>query len=169
MPAVTQRNTENLSDRESAFLGAVEGVIVAVPPLPDSKPLKRTTQLNAQQNPLSVQQNPPQSPVAQLPSTAQVPAPEQPDGVATESTLRASGQLFVVQIGSFLNKSNAEQMARNLKQKGMESYVHLYQKEGKSWYSVRINHRDRPAAEKTATAASKETGRAAEVISLFYE
>ncbi|MBF0461404.1 MAG: AAA family ATPase [Magnetococcales bacterium] len=166
-PPPAQSDTGTNKDTQSKELPTVPGAKpvtrqppgaepVPAHPLPDTKPLKRT---------------PPQ-PAPKPPVATSVPSAETPDTtaeVATQATLRASGRVFVVQIGSFLNKINAEQLAHTLKQKGLEPYVHLYQKEEKNWFSVRINHKDRPAAEKTSLAVHQDTGQPTEVIDLFYE
>ena len=90
-------------------------------------------------------------------------------GLASEATLQAVGQLYIVQAGSFLEKKNAEQLAFILKKNGLKPYVHLYQRDNKDWFSVRIHYRNRLFAEKVAQAVYKNTHVSTKVIDIFYK
>ncbi|MBF0604226.1 MAG: AAA family ATPase [Nitrospirae bacterium] len=89
--------------------------------------------------------------------------------LVSEQTLRAAGQLFVVQTGSFLNRENAERLASVLAEKGLDPYVHLLVKDNKKWFSVRVNYRDSKTAIRMAEQVKKDVGMPTQVIDLFYE
>ncbi|MBF0447171.1 MAG: AAA family ATPase [Magnetococcales bacterium] len=93
----------------------------------------------------------------------------EPLPLTTEETLKSAGQIFVVQIGSFLNRDNAERLMLDLSNRGLEPYVHLFEKGEKKWFSVRLNYRDRAVANKMADDISKRESIPARVIDLFYE
>jgi len=92
-----------------------------------------------------------------------------PSELATEQTLKAAGQLYVVQIGSFLNRENADKLKINLEKKGLDPYVHLYNKKNNRWFSVRMNYRSRQSAERMAQVVREEIGIPTRVIDLYYE
>ena len=100
---------------------------------------------------------------------AVVPALLAPSALAKEVTHQKVGQLYVVQIGSFLNRGNAEQFVHLLTKKGLKPYVHPYQKDKEPWFTVRIDYLNRHAAERTAQSVSKDTHVSAKVINLFDE
>ena len=89
--------------------------------------------------------------------------------LTTEDTLKSAGKIFVVQIGSFLNRDNAERLMLDLSSDGLEPYVHLFKQGAKSWYSVRMNYRNQNSAERMANEISKSKSMPARVIELFYE
>lgn len=89
--------------------------------------------------------------------------------VASEETLRAAGRLFVVQTGSFINRENAEKLSDELRKKGLDPYVHLFEKDRRRWFSVRINYRSLRRAERMAVVVKKNVGLPTQVIDLFYE
>ncbi|MBF0193855.1 MAG: AAA family ATPase [Magnetococcales bacterium] len=89
--------------------------------------------------------------------------------LTTEETLKSAGKIFVVQIGSFLVRDNAERLMLTLSSQGMEPYVHLFKKGNESWFSVRLNHREKNSAIKMADNISKQLKMPARVIELFYE
>ncbi len=92
-----------------------------------------------------------------------------PSNLATEETLKSAGQLYVVQIGSFLNRENADRLKNDLEKKGLDPYVHLYEKNHNRWFSVRMNYRSRQSAERMAQVVREEIGIPTRVIDLFYE
>ncbi len=89
--------------------------------------------------------------------------------LVSEENLRAAGQLFVVQTGSFLNRENAERLAATMAEKGLDPYVHLLVKDNKKWFSVRVNYRDSKTAMRMADQVRKDVGLPTQVIDLFYE
>jgi type II secretory pathway predicted ATPase ExeA/cell division septation protein DedD len=89
--------------------------------------------------------------------------------LTTEETLKSAGKIFVVQIGSFLNRDNAERLMLDLSQQGLEPYVHLFQDGAEKWFSVRLNYRDQIAARDMADGLSNNMKMPARVIELFYE
>ncbi len=89
--------------------------------------------------------------------------------LTTEESLRAAGKIFVVQIGSFLNRNNAERLMLDLSEDGLEPYVHLFKNGAKRWYSVRMNYRSQDSAKRMADEISKSKSMPARVIELFYE
>ncbi|MEO5331271.1 MAG: AAA family ATPase [Magnetococcus sp. YQC-5] len=105
------------------------------------------------------------SPAAE--STANAAKP--PSGVATEKSFRASGKLFVVQIGSYSNLDNAEQLKKALMGKGGDPYVHLFEKNKRRWFSVRMNYRGRSAADRMAQTIHSQQGLPTKVLELNYE
>jgi type II secretory pathway predicted ATPase ExeA/cell division septation protein DedD len=89
--------------------------------------------------------------------------------LTTEETLKSAGKIFVVQIGSFLNRDNAERLMLTLSSEGLEPYVHLFKKGTKRWFSVRLNYRNQDSAQRMAGTISKNMNLPARVIELFYE
>ncbi|MBF0369993.1 MAG: AAA family ATPase [Magnetococcales bacterium] len=89
--------------------------------------------------------------------------------LATEETLRAKGLIYVVQIGSYINRANAEQVALGLMAKGLHPYVHLFQRGNKRWYSARLNYRDRNMADRMAQEIKRQEKLPVQVIPLYYE
>jgi type II secretory pathway predicted ATPase ExeA/cell division protein FtsN len=89
--------------------------------------------------------------------------------LTTEETLKSAGKIYVVQIGSFLVRDNAERLMLTLSSQGMEPYVHLFKKGDESWFSVRLNHREQKSAVQMANTISKQMKMPARVIELFYE
>ncbi|MBF0357408.1 MAG: AAA family ATPase [Magnetococcales bacterium] len=89
--------------------------------------------------------------------------------LTTEDTLRSAGKIFVVQIGSFLNRDNAERLMLDLSKQGLEPYVHLFEDGAEKWFSVRLNYRDKTAARDMAEGLSNNMNMPARVIELFYE
>ncbi|MBF0445004.1 MAG: AAA family ATPase [Magnetococcales bacterium] len=89
--------------------------------------------------------------------------------LTTEETLKSAGKIYVVQIGSFLVRDNAERLMQTLSSQGMEPYVHLFKKGDENWFSVRLNHREQKSAEQMADTISKQMKMPARVIELFYE
>ncbi|MBF0381246.1 MAG: AAA family ATPase [Magnetococcales bacterium] len=89
--------------------------------------------------------------------------------LTTEETLKSAGKIFVVQIGSFLVRDNAEKLMLTLSSRGMEPYVHLFKKGEESWFSVRLNYRDQKSAVQMADTISKQMEMPARVIELFYK
>lgn len=89
--------------------------------------------------------------------------------LTTEETLKSAGQIFVVQMGSFLNRDNAERLMLELSGEGLEPYVHLFEKGIQRWFSVRLNYRDVNAAKQMARRVSQNKKIPTSVIELFYE
>ena len=89
--------------------------------------------------------------------------------LTTEETLKSAGQIFVVQMGSFLNRDNAERLMLELSGEGLEPYVHLFEKGIQRWFSVRLNYRDVNAAKQMARRVSQNKKIPTRVIELFYE
>ncbi|MBF0453485.1 MAG: SPOR domain-containing protein [Magnetococcales bacterium] len=111
-----------------------------------------------------VQQQEPNEILSELSLSSRSPLP-----LTTEETLKAAGQIYVVQIGSFLNRDNAERLMLELSNEGMEPYVHLFEKGAKRWFSVRLNYRNLEPASKMAETLSRTKNIPTRVIELFYE
>jgi DedD protein len=80
----------------------------------------------------------------------------------TASTRAAGG--WLVQVGSFASRGNADRLARELKRKGYGAFVAESVSRGRKWYRVRIGpERDRAAAAAVAKRL-RAAGRKGEVI-----
>ncbi len=90
-------------------------------------------------------------------------------GVATEKSFRSIGRVFVVQIGSYSNLENAEQLRKSLAPKGGSPYVHLFEKNHRRWFSVRMNYRGREDAKRMAATITQKEGIPTKVLDLNYD
>ncbi|MBF0439962.1 MAG: AAA family ATPase [Magnetococcales bacterium] len=102
-------------------------------------------------------------------STARGGANTGVSGVATEKSFRAAGKLYVVQIGSYSVLEKAEQLKKNLEASGGNPYVHLFEKNHRRWFSVRMNYRVREAADRMAKTIQKQEGIPTKVLALNYD
>ncbi|MBF0125913.1 MAG: AAA family ATPase [Magnetococcales bacterium] len=106
------------------------------------------------------------TPAAQLQSAESLP---HVSGVATEKSFRGVGKLYVLQIGSFSNVEKAEQLMKSLAGKGRDPYVHLFERDKRRWFSVRMNYRGRDAAQRMAETLGRQANVSAKVLELNYE
>jgi DedD protein len=107
----------------------------AAPALPDPAPTEP-----------AVAAHEPPKPVVVTPATPRQPAPTQ---AAPTQAARGS---FVVQLGTFGSKENADRLVRDITGKGFTAFVAPFTKDGHELYRVRVGPtRDRAAAEALAT------------------
>jgi DedD protein len=101
----------------------------------------------------------PNNPAAAPPAPA-VSAPQAPP---TEASAPARGN-FVVQLGSFGSKENAERLVRDMKAKGFATFIAPITTNGRELYRVRVGPaKDRPSAEALA-AELKRAGQSGSIV-----
>jgi len=131
---------------------AVPGEVAAAPP----EPAPTANPAPAPNNPAST---PPATATA-APTTAAPPRAEAPH-VAPASPPRGS---FVVQLGSFGSKENAERLVRDMNAKGFTTFIAPITTNGRELYRVRVGPtRDRASAEALATEL-KRVGQSGSIV-----
>jgi len=91
------------------------------------------------------------------PASAPAPAPARPAPTADKGA-------FVVQLGSFRDKDNADRLVRDMTAKGFTAFVSPITSGGRELYRVRVGPtRDRPAAEALA-AQLKRMGQSGSIV-----
>jgi len=95
----------------------------------------------------------PPKPVVVTPATPRQAAPTQAAPTqAAPTTAPAARGSFVVQLGTFGSKENADRLVRDITGKGFTAFVAPFTKDGHELYRVRVGPtRDRAAAEALAT------------------
>ncbi len=115
-------------------------------------------------NPGSVPPAPAMNPPKPMPSpAAATPAPpvETPHAAATSEPARGN---FVVQLGSFGSKENAERLVREMNAKGFTTFIAPITTNGRELYRVRVGPtRDRASAEALATQL-KRVGQSGSIV-----
>jgi DedD protein len=109
-------------------------------------------------NPMAPANNP--APPAPAPATtAPSPAPH-----ATVAASRAEPGTFVVQLGSFGSRENAERLVRDMTAKGFATFIAPITSNGRELYRVRVGPtRDRASAEALA-AELKRVGQSGSIV-----
>jgi len=139
---------------------------VALPEVaaPMSAPAERATPGEAASpapaatNPMAPTNNP--APTAPAPATT-APSPARP---ATVAASRAEPGTFVVQLGSFGSRENAERLVRDMTAKGFATFIAPITSNGRELYRVRVGPtRDRASAEALA-AELKRVGQSGSIV-----
>ncbi|MBF0613725.1 MAG: AAA family ATPase [Magnetococcales bacterium] len=168
--AMPPGNPEGESDAQSAA-NKEGGVRVPPPPRPPAPPLQNLRAAAPARESGERSGKPPSakpSPQSNQDSHETAPLPRI-TGVATEKNFRAVGRVFVVQVGSFSNQESADQLKRTLSGPGRDLYVHLYQKQNRRIYSVRMNYRTKDPADRMAQTIQQQRGLATKVMELNYD
>ncbi|MBF0178734.1 MAG: AAA family ATPase [Magnetococcales bacterium] len=146
-----------------------------VKPTPPKPPLAPKPAVTAKEPPADKEETagtkhpaPPRATPAAPKPPAETPLPRV-QGVATEKTFRAVGKLYVVQMGSFATQENAEQLRDSLAGEGRALYVHLWERNKRRWYSVRMNFREFDPASRMAKALEKQSRVPTKVLELRYD
>jgi DedD protein len=159
---------------------------VALPPLAEA-PMAGAEQ-RAQPGEAAAPEQPqaePEAPAARppAPAMAHVPAPESrnetrpvpaastapprtasPTPAPTPAASGAQPRSFVVQLGSFSSKENAQRLVRDMTGKGFTTFIAPITTNGRELYRVRVGPtRDRPAAEALA-AQLKRVGQSGSIV-----
>lgn len=120
--------------------------------------------------PAAVAQAPSQPPPRPAPATAEQPAARPASSTPAAQTSRESGKppvaagSFVVQLGSFSSKQNAEKLTRDMTAKGFATFIAPITTNGRELYRVRVGPtRDRASAEALA-AQLKRIGQSGSIV-----
>jgi DedD protein len=99
------------------------------------------------------------------PAVSPAPAPVAPAPSLTPSTApRAERGTFVVQLGSFGSRENADRLVREMTAKGFAAFIAPITSNGRELYRVRVGPtRDRPSAEALA-AQLKRMGQSGSIV-----
>ena len=91
------------------------------------------------------------APVAAAPLPSPVAAPPRPSAVAH------GGEAWVVQLGSFASRDNAERLARQLRAKSYSAFVSEFRGSGRVLFRVRVGpEQDRARADAIAARLARE-------------
>jgi len=132
---------------------------VASTPTPMQAPTPTPAQAQAQ-----AQAPAPMSAPDAAASGTPAPSASAPAPLETPGPPPTSGQTFLVQLGSFANRGNAERLVRQLKAQGFSIYMAAEGSGRSARYRVRVGPlSDRDSAERTA-AKLKSLGHAAAII-----
>jgi DedD protein len=120
--------------------------------------------------PAAVAQSPGQAPARPAPATTEQPAVRPIPSPPAAQTSRDSGKppvaagSFVVQLGSFSSKQNAEKLTRDMTAKGFATFIAPITTNGRELYRVRVGPtRDRASAEALA-AQLKRMGQSGSIV-----
>ena len=92
------------------------------------------------------------------------PAPQAAPSQAAPATATAPRGSFVVQLGTFGSRENADRLVRDMTGKGFTAFVAPFSKDGRELYRVRVGPtRDRPAAEALA-AQLRRVGQSGAIV-----
>jgi DedD protein len=110
-------------------------------------------------SPLSAPSTPPSPPPASAPSTLESPpsATTIPAAAAAAAATAAGPQGWVVQLGSFASRDNAERFASSLRSKGYAAFVAEFRGSGRVLFRVRVGpEQDRTRAEAIGARLARE-------------
>jgi DedD protein len=154
LPAVT----ENASQTVRATPGEA-----AVPAASPAAPAQSAPNSAAQVPQTAPAPLPADAPAASATPPASAPAPR-PEPVRPAATSRGEARSFVVQLGSFGSRDNAERLVRDMTARGFTTFIAPITTNGRELYRVRVGPtRDRASAEALA-ARLKRVGQSGSIV-----